>query len=569
MTVREVLEPLVMTALKRLCERRGGRRGLRVSGRRAELLRRLTSSYRGNLSALVLDLRREDLLRIASWWSDDIEFPAGLGALRISELREVCLAVFEERYVATEGAVGAETEDSEDGERQSEGSAGGDFEIELHATGDRGELGARQVGENSLAGMAMDADSVTILSAYYVRGVLEKIAGACRGDVRMVLNGLGGRRLTKQAEDLGKLQENLRKQSQSAEIRLAFTEGVFHTKLYVFGTGSDAVAWIGSANATRAGLNGRNEEVLIRVRPVPRSVSAYVESAWSRAKPLECCRAEVNSLIAFFRTGMLYYKPYATLQWTINPFRGLMETLPAAEKRKITAFHSEFAEPEAGIGAFSLKRVFERVVEGERGELPVERRRVELRRYAVETCYGYWVAERYIEYVDDMLDQASAEKLRWHNSIRAWMETGRDGIVGAYASYLRDVRRILDEEEVEWREHAPRDLFEDTSAVEGRVKSLLDVLDTDHRLARHCKAFLPSEVPEIWEDDAARARFEATFFESLADAWSSRRRDGSSKLILESLDLGLVALSRDPAMTIRKALKCALQQENWYENNFR
>ena len=116
MKVREVLTPLVMEALTRLCRSRE----LRVSGTKDEVLRRLAHSYRGNLSSLVCDLRRQDLLRIASWFSDEIEFPASLGALRVSELREACLAVFEERYVATEGAVGGAAEDGGNEERQSE-----------------------------------------------------------------------------------------------------------------------------------------------------------------------------------------------------------------------------------------------------------------------------------------------------------------------------------------------------------------------------------------------------------------------------------------------------------------
>ena len=284
--------------------------------------------------------------------------------------------------------------------------------------------------------MAADADSVTILSAYYVRDVLASIAGACRGDVRIVLNGLGGKRLNEQAAELEKLQATLRERSRLAKIRLAFAEGVFHTKLYMFGTGSDAVAWIGSANATKAGLNGRNEEVLVRVKPVPGSVLAYVESAWSRAKPVECCQGVVNSLIAFFRTGMLYYKPYATLQWTMNPFLRLMETLPAAEKRKIAAFRSDFADDEAGIGAFNLNLVFERAAQRESGEQPTRQRRVELRRYAVETCYGYWVAEPFIVDVDAMLEEASAHKRRRLGMRRKWMRTGR-------RRHRRGVRIIL------------------------------------------------------------------------------------------------------------------------------
>ena len=560
MKVREVLTPLVKKALKRLCRRRG----LPAGGKKDEILRRLAHSYRGDLSMLMLDLRQSDLLTVASAYSDCGKFPARLWALPVSKLREVCLAVFEERYVAPEGSVGVATEDGGDEEQQSEVPEGEVVDIALHATGHGGATGARHVDENLLAEMAEHADSVTILSAYYVRDVLETIAGACRGDVRIVLNGLGGKRLDTQAKELKSLQATFRERSRSAEIRLAFAEGLFHTKLYVFGRGSDAVAWVGSANATKAGLNGRNEEVLVRLAPAPRSVLAYAESAWSRALPVEGCWQAVNSLISFFRTGMLYYKPYATLQMTMNPFRRLMESLPAAEKRKITAFHSEYADDEAGIGAFNLNLVFvERAPEDESRERAVQRHRVELRRYAVETCYGYWVAEPFIEDVDLMLGEASAEKRRRLKSIRKWMKKDRGAIVQAYASYLKDVRGMLNDEGVEWRDHAAQELFEDTSAVEGRVDSLLAAL-VKPRLARHCQAFAPSEVPEIWEDNAACASFADSFFESLAYASSAGRRSGSAKLILDCLDL-----SRVTAVEIRTALKDALGEEGWYETNFR
>ena len=560
MKVREVLTPLVKKALKRLCRHRG----LPVRGKKGEILKRLAYSYRGNLSALVPDLRRQDLLAIAHEYSDHVEFPAGLGALPVSDLREVCLAVFEERYTAPVEPAGQAAKDGGNEERQLEAPDGEDFDIVLYATGRDGGPETMHVDLNSLAGMAKDADSVTILSAYYVQDVLNTIAGACRGDIRVVLNGLGGRRLDKQAAELGKLQETLDKRSRSARVRLAFAAGVFHTKLHVFGRGSEAVAWIGSANATKAGLNGWNEEVLARVAPAPRTILDYVESAWSRAIPVEGCRQVVNSLTAFFRTGMLYYKPYATLQMTINPFRRLMETLPAEEKRKIAAFHSEFADDEAGIGAFNLNRVFERTADVESREPLVEPRRVELRRYAVETCYGYWVAEPYIRDVDGMLAKASADKRRRLEALRGWMQrTGRDAIVRAYERYLGDVRGMLDEEGVEWREHAAQDLFEDTDAVERRLDSLQAALGAERGLARHCQAFVDSEVPEIWEDDVACASFADSFFDSLAYASSARRRHGTAKLILDSL-----ALSRVAAEEVREALEGALEEESWYEDNF-
>ena len=193
------------------------------------------------------------------------------------------------------------------------------------------------------------------------------------------------------------------------------------------------------------------------------------------------------------------------------------------------------------------------------------------RRHAIQTCYGHWVAEPFIEHVAEMLIQASANKRSRLKAISQWMKTDRDAIVDAYLSYLGDVRRMLDEEEVDWRVHAPQDQFENASAIEGRVDSLLAVLGTEHRLARHCEAFIPSQVPEIWEDDAACTMFLESFFDSLAYAWSAQRRDGSAKLILESLApfLKFQELSHEPAQTIKTVLEAALGSEGWYEDHFR
>ena len=93
MKVREVLTPLVKTALTRLCRHRD----LPVHGTKGESLRRLAYSYRGDLSALVLDLRRRDLLAVPYEYSECVEFPARSTALPVSELREVFLADFEDR----------------------------------------------------------------------------------------------------------------------------------------------------------------------------------------------------------------------------------------------------------------------------------------------------------------------------------------------------------------------------------------------------------------------------------------------------------------------------------------
>ena len=326
--VREVLTPLLRADLERVCTLRG----LGVDGSKDSLITRLARSYRGDLAAVVDELRRKDLLSVARGLSHRVDFPQGLSRLAVADLRSQLKSVF--------SGIGGE-----------EGEVGGTPSLELYRAGSKADgdgAGMRRFDIGTLAREAAHADRTTVVSAYYVPEVLRELLGGCRGDVRVVLNGLGGRRLERQVTELKDLCEKLGRHSKRTEVRLGFADGVFHTKLYLFESGNEAVAWIGSANATGAGLGGHNEEVLVRMAPAPESVATYAESAWERGVGLDQFRQRVNSVPAFFRTGTLYFAPYGVLQKTYNPFRRFVEALPEPERRKISAFHSDFAEGRGG-----------------------------------------------------------------------------------------------------------------------------------------------------------------------------------------------------------------------------
>lgn len=358
------------------------------------------------------------------------------------------------------------------------------------------------------------------------------------------------------------LRETLGRRSKRAGVRVGFADGVFHTKLYLFESGTQAVAWVGSANATGAGLRGHNEEVLVRIAPAPESVKMYAESAWDRGMDLDQRRQRVNSVPAFFRTGTLYYPPYGVLQKTHNPFRRFVEALPALERRKISAFHSEFAEDEAGIGAFNLDRVFER---GQSDEPVVEAAapQVRFRDYAVETCYGYWVPESLVDEVEDRLRAASADRRAALTRWRDWMSENEEAVAEAYRTYLADARTMLEREGVDWTKYASAALFEGTEEIERRLATLVADLGDDGRLQRHSLAFVAAEVPEIWEDARATADFERSFYDALAIASSGRRWPRAARLILDALGLGSAS-----AAQIENALQVCVRDEYWYEENF-
>ena len=167
-------------------------------------------------------------------------------------------------------------------------------------------------------------------------------------------------------------------------------------------------------------------------------------------------------------------------------------------------------------------------------DLPVRGGSVQFRRYAVETCYGYWVAEPFQQKVEEVLSKASEGQQLRLEAMRDWMKRDRQAIVKAYTEYLQDVLKTLKTLGVQWQKYAKSTLFEDTTVVERHMDSLLTVLDAESRLHRHCQAYVPSEVPEIWEDESASKAFVDSYFESLASALSARRRYGSARRILDS-----------------------------------
>ena len=281
-------------------------------------------------------------------------------------------------------------------------------QIKLHSTGSIG--GVPQLDTDKLRADARGACRATVISAYYVCDVLKDLLDEC-GEVRVLLNGLGGRRLDDQIDELAGLEKDLQDSNEYAEIKLAFSRGIFHTKLYLFESEAESIAWIGSANVTKAALGEQayNEEILLRLVPAPSSLRNYAECAWTNGQTLEDSRPSVDSLTAFFRTGDLYYKPYSTLPMTFNPFRKLLEVLPREEKLRLSADPPPYADEATAIGAFNIRHVHEESNEAiANGEESKSRTRI--RSYAIETCYGYWVAAPFVQNVEDVLDQSSKTK---------------------------------------------------------------------------------------------------------------------------------------------------------------
>ena len=297
--VKETLSRLEKQRLRALCRKRN-LDALQKWGKR-KLVKRLARSYR-DLASVLDDLRRPELIDVATAFASLIQTTAD--------------------------------------------------QARLHSTGKIG--GVLPLDTDKLHDDARGACRATVISPYYACDVLKDLLDGC-GEVRVLLNGLGGRRLDDQIKELTELKQKLKDSNKCAEIKLAFSRGIFHTKLYLFESESEAesIAWIGSANATKAALSGQayNEEILLRLAPAPPSLLAYAKCAWihGRTRTLEDSRPSVDSLTAFFRTGDLYYKPYSRqLRMTHNPFVELLKALSPEKKSRLSGFSLPYADRGGG-----------------------------------------------------------------------------------------------------------------------------------------------------------------------------------------------------------------------------
>ena len=437
----------------------------------------------------------------------------------------------------------------------------------------RGFGNTRKLDTGVLRDDIRSARQVTVISAYYVPKFLKNLLRQCT-DVRVLLNGLGGRRLADQIKELHKLERKLQNSTRNAEIRLAFSRGIFHTKLYLLETRAGPVAWVGSANATEAALGKQyqNEEILARLEPSPPSLLAYTESVWNNGKRLNDCRPSVNSLPAFFRTGDLYYKPYVSNPMTFNPFESLIKGLSDEQQKRLAALDTPDIEPRAGIGAFSIRRPYFRLAvdksdstgdDGDDGKF-----RATIRPYAIETCYGYWVANCFVEKVEAKLDKAAKVKDDLLKGLCEWLiGRGRSETIDAYRNYLRDVRDALVNNKIDLGKNRRRweNAFKSTDRIERRIEMLVENLEREASRKRLTHAFVSQRVPEIWDDIVARSAFEETFFASLAEqSHKSNHRSPAAGRLLQAIDCRIETKPQE----IQKKLEVKLTVPGWYDRTF-
>ena len=434
----------------------------------------------------------------------------------------------------------------------------------LHSTSRFGQ--SAPLSWQAMRGDSGSCQRMIVISAFYTKKMLHQLATG--RTVQILLNGLGEQRLRTQVADLAKLQKELRKSGRQAEVRLAFSPGTFHPKVYLFEAEDNSrVAWIGSANATSAALekSATNEEVMLRLDPAPEFVVDYAQQAWSSAQPIDQCEPPVDSLSALFQTGVLYYKPYTYLPLTINPFRQLLDYLEPKEKKCLVVFNHPMADDPDGIGAFNIRRVYDR-----EGIAEVQVKRHKIRSFAIETCYGLWVSSLDVESVESKLHEAEEEKDAFYQGLRDWLRgAGRATVVDAFAEYLAAVHETMESEGVDWQSALRRgnissSPFGNVTPIEDRIDMVVASLSDETRRQRLSRAYVGAAMPSFNEDVEAANEFERTFFESLEE--QSFREKRKTRAARNFFDAGIP--EGETAEKIKHALEERLTNRKWYKEHF-
>lgn len=399
------------------------------------------------------------------------------------------------------------------------------------------------LSENWMSKQMLGADHICIAAGFYDCEFLQRLFRKNRTikSIRLLFNGLGGNRLSAQRDDLKNLERQLSKDGRSIEVRLAFAPGLFHTKLFLITKSTSTVALIGSANATAAAFDyGRNEEVLVALND-SKTLAEYFETAWNgkSTRHLDDLETSARSLVAFFRTGILYFKPVVGLSLSLNPFREVLKSLTNEERATIGGSLLPYADQEAGIGAFNLRLAVTgngEYLDGadDISDDPESRKtQARIKPWSVETCFGYWVPSALDNSWKSILEDAGASKRQRWESFREMLLAAPEGeLERKYQEYVSAVGHVLK------TLPSPPTYSLDPSIFQKFIGRILLTLEDERRLARLVLPFTSGAIPEIWDDAPAYEDFRTAFFDYLSQVARAGNKPRVPNMILRTLDIG-------------------------------
>lgn len=494
------------------------------------------------------------------------------------------------------------------------------------------DLSVKKLSIDSLAEIAKQANHITILSAYYSTTFLYKFFSLVpkktrtKCEISIILNGFAGFRLEEQREDLESLEEDLQNlEYKSIKIYLNTDSPLFHSKLYCFHTKNNSHWFIGSANASDSAF-AQNEEILLHFTSPYAPFEHYLKKVIQNSvyyKNIE--DIDINCMVKFWRTGLIYYKPNANIQFTFSRLK-----IPNWVKKELTQNQNPppYSNPGEPWGPFNIKLAL---------GFEDEEEKIQARHnpWSIETCFGYWVPFTYKERLDQKIDEASDRKSDIFQEILEEMEeVGEEKFLGKFNDYILAIKNNLDSiysnykwkindriivkydneyykgtiikvkkanidisfddgdtdtirkdsiriaglgkkkerkkgiPENELTSHLKKEFWRPPEILHEQFKKFADRVANRLRDERHVERasspLIPSTMPEIWSDSIALDEFSESFFEYI----SYRLNMSSKPLIIRLLQLHCKLEEGDDWEDIGDKIEEHINQNGWPNDNW-
>jgi HKD family nuclease len=375
-----------------------------------------------------------------------------------------------------------------------------------------------KLSESTLTRDMRKAQEVSIVSAYYsvrfLNDVFAKILKRRRKNciVKCVFNGFSGKRLIAQVDELKKFKKDLSENGfENVDIYLNKECQLFHSKIFFIKNEDESLWFIGSANASKSAFN-KNEEILMRSLNQIRKIKNYIDLVINSSVSIddfvvdECIE---NTLIGFFRTGSLYFKPSNRLSFTFGELK-----LPSQVEEKLANINERprNSNPGKAWGPYNLKSALN--ISDVNDE---QKMRLSIKPWSIETCYGYWVPKKYCTIIEEKVVQKERgvdnDLLKIKNKIE---EIGVERLIEDYELYISEANDILSKNNIDWvvNEDDKKKLIEKYKRF---VERILVKISSSKERERLCKPLISTGMPEIWEDVSASDDFTYSFYEYISN----------------------------------------------------
>jgi len=334
-------------------------------------------------------------------------------------------------------------------------------------------------------------------------------------------------------------------------VRLFKDTVPLHTKLYGFLRTTAPIWYVGSANASNA-IEGGRHELMLRFSGKSEALEKYIDALLKyRSAGEETTGAQNWAFQDYLSNGSLVFKPTRYRRFTYDPF-----SIKPAERKKISdqlgknsrVPHSDPAAEGFGFNLLSAIGIGTETKEEKTANL-------RFRRYCVETAYGYWVPQIYVQKIEGALANSRASE---EDALRRISE----------ALAAKNNSQIL--LEFEKYKHSAETFFEGLKVkaipkkdLESSFYSFLNVrrawLKDTEWIKRNAKKITISRMPDIWSDENAKKTFINSFIDDLVAALNT---PGKTPLVYRMLQKNFGIPTSPDADTVNDVLTKQLMIEN-------